>query len=133
MRDYRKQTGNFGKKDRASHQCVGECEMCPYNADIMTTEHLLQHCQLHDALRRDMWPEPTSLRDDFCGDLGGLRRTAALDRAIGISVQLRTKKSAWTGLHGVCKVCLSEIVSLICNFYLSAAACTILQVDPTPR
>ena len=24
------------------------------NADIMTAEHLLQHCQLHDALRQDM-------------------------------------------------------------------------------
>ena len=30
---------------------VGESEMCPCNADIMTAEHLLQHCQLHVALR----------------------------------------------------------------------------------
>ena len=30
---------------------VGESEMCPCNTDIMTAEHLLQHCQLHDALR----------------------------------------------------------------------------------
>ena len=29
-------------------------KMCPCNADIMTVEHLLQHCQLHDALRRYM-------------------------------------------------------------------------------
>ena len=40
---------------------VGESEMCPCNADIMTVEHLLQHCRLHDAMRRDMWPEPTLL------------------------------------------------------------------------
>ena len=33
---------------------VGESEMRPGNADIMTAEHLLQHCQLHDALRWDM-------------------------------------------------------------------------------
>ena len=33
---------------------VGESEMCPCNADIMTAEHLLRHCQLQDALRRDM-------------------------------------------------------------------------------
>ena len=32
---------------------VGESEMCPCNADNMTAEHLLQHCQLHDALKRD--------------------------------------------------------------------------------
>ena len=42
---------------------VRESEMCPCNADIMTAEHLLQHCQLHDALRRDMWPEQHRHRD----------------------------------------------------------------------
>ena len=36
---------------------VGASEMCSCNADIMTAEHLLQHCQLH-ASRLDMWPEP---------------------------------------------------------------------------
>ena len=48
---------------------VGEPEMCPCNADIMTTEHLLQHCQLHDALRRDMWTELTPLREKLYGNL----------------------------------------------------------------
>ena len=33
---------------------AGESEMCPCNADIMTSEHLLQRCQSHDALRRDV-------------------------------------------------------------------------------
>ena len=32
---------------------VGESEMCPCNADIMTAEHLLQRYPLHDAMRRD--------------------------------------------------------------------------------
>ena len=48
---------------------VGESEMCPCNADIMTAEYLLQHCRLHDALRRDMWPEPKLLRDKLYGNL----------------------------------------------------------------
>ena len=65
---------------------VGESEMCPCNADIMTAEHLLQHCRLHDALRRDMWPEPTLLRDTFYGSLEELRRTAAFVRTTGISI-----------------------------------------------
>ena len=43
----------------------------------MTVEHLLQHCQLHDALRRDMWPEPKPLGDKFYGSLEELKRTAA--------------------------------------------------------
>ena len=59
---------------------VGESEMCPCNADIMTAEHLLQHCRLHDAMRRDMWPEPTPLRDKLYGNLEELRRTAAFVR-----------------------------------------------------
>ena len=63
---------------------VAESEMYPCNADIRTAEHLLQHCRLHDALRRDMWPEPIPLRDKLHGNLEGLRRTATFVRAIGI-------------------------------------------------
>ena len=48
---------------------VGESEMCPCNADIKTAEHLLQHCRLHDTLRRDMCPKPTLLRDKLYGNL----------------------------------------------------------------
>ena len=69
---------------------VGESEMCPCNTDIMTAERLLQHCQLHDALRQDMWPEAIPLRDKFYGNLEELRRTAAFVRATGISVSCAT-------------------------------------------
>ena len=62
---------------------VGESEMCPY-PDIVTAEYLLQHCQLHDALRWDMWPELTKLRDKLYGNLEELRRTAVV-RVMGIS------------------------------------------------
>ena len=65
---------------------VGESEMCPCNADIMTAEHLLQHCRLQDALRWDMWLEPTLLRDKLYGNLEELRRTAAFVRATGNSI-----------------------------------------------
>ena len=64
----------------------GESEMCPYNADIMTTEHQLQLCQLDDALRRDMWSELIPLRDKLYGNLENLRRTTAFVRVTGISV-----------------------------------------------
>ena len=65
---------------------VTNTEMCPCNADIMNAEHLLQHCHLQDALRRDLWPEPISLRDKLFGNLEELRRTAAVVKATGISV-----------------------------------------------
>ena len=52
---------------------VGESEKSPCNADIVTAEHLLQHCQLHGALRRDMWPEPKPLMDKLYGNLNQLK------------------------------------------------------------
>ena len=65
---------------------VGESEMCPCNADVMTAEHLLQQCPLHDAMRRDTWPEPTLLRDKLYGNLEELRRTATFVKTTGISI-----------------------------------------------
>ena len=62
---------------------VVKSEMCPCNADIMIAEHLLQHCQLHDAMRRDVWPEPIPPRDKLYGYMEKLTRTAAFVRAIG--------------------------------------------------
>ena len=65
---------------------VSESEICPCNADIMTAAHLLQYCQLHDALRRDMWQKPIPLRDKLYDNQKELRRTATFVRATGISV-----------------------------------------------
>ena len=47
----------------------------------MTVEHLLQH-----ALSRDMWPEPTPLRDKLYSNLEELRRTAAFVRVTGNTI-----------------------------------------------
>ena len=71
---------------------VEQSEMGSCNVEIMTAEDLLQHCQLHDALRQDMWPEPIPLWGKLYGDLKELRRTAVSVRAIGISVYRTTTK-----------------------------------------
>ena len=71
---------------------VGESEMCPCNADIMTAEHLLQHCRLHDAMRWDTWPEPMPLRDKLYGNLEELRRTAAFVRTTGTPSSVRRRR-----------------------------------------
>ena len=65
---------------------VGESEMCPCNTYIISAEHLLQHCQLHEALNWDMWPELAPLRDKLYGNLEEMGRTAAFMRATGISI-----------------------------------------------
>ena len=101
----------------------------------MTAEHLLQHRRLHDAIRRDTWPDPTLLRDKLYGNLGELRRTAAFVRATGIyddeeEEEQRRKKKKQTNNRTVvdlqdpphfCRarrimLLLSEVVSLIGNF-----------------
>ena len=75
----KQQHPNFNQSDNLH-------KLCPCNADIMTAEHLLQHCQQHDALKRDMWPEPNPLRVKLYGNLEKLRRTVTFVRATGISV-----------------------------------------------
>ena len=54
-----------------------ESEMCPCNADIMTAEHLLQHCQLRDVLRPDTWQKTDTTEGQASMEL---RRTAAFMR-----------------------------------------------------
>ena len=59
-----------------SKSTAGESVMCPCNAGITTAKNLLQRCQLHDALRWDMWQEPIPLRDKLYGNVGELRGMA---------------------------------------------------------
>ena len=56
-----------------------------YSGQVLL-EHLLHHCRLHDALRRDIWREPKPLRDKLYGKLEELKRTAAFVRAMDIFV-----------------------------------------------
>ena len=65
---------------------IGESEKCPCGAAVMNTEHLLQHCPLHNATRQETWPEPTPVRDKLHGDLVDLRRTASFVRATGVTI-----------------------------------------------
>ena len=60
---------------------IGPSEMCPCDTDPVTTEHLIQHCPLHNGLRGDTWPENRPLREKLYGGLAELKRTAAFVRA----------------------------------------------------
>ncbi|XP_062581378.1 uncharacterized protein LOC134243162, partial [Saccostrea cucullata] len=37
--------------------------MCPCGKAEQNTEHLLQHCRIHQALRNNTWPTPTTLQE----------------------------------------------------------------------
>ena len=52
----------------------------------MTTEHLLQHCPLHDGLRCDTWSENRPLRERLYGDLAEMKRTVAFVTATEVNV-----------------------------------------------
>ena len=53
---------------------------------VVTTQHLLQDCPLHDVLRQEAWPEDPPLRDRLYGILAALRRTAAYVRGTGVAI-----------------------------------------------
>lgn len=65
---------------------IGQSEMCPCHTAAMTTEHLLQHCHLHDALRNETWPEAKALNEKLHGGQAALERTAAFARQTGVSI-----------------------------------------------
>ena len=65
---------------------IGESEMCPCNTAAMTTEHLLQHCPLHDVLRSSTWPEAETLKEKLHGGQAALERTASFTRQTGVSI-----------------------------------------------
>ena len=109
---------------------VGESGMCPFNADITTAEHLLQNCQLHNALRRDMWPGSIPMKDKLCDNLEELRRTAAFVRAIGVSVVCSIGVSVVfsIGVSVVCSIGVSVVcsigVSVVCSIGVSVVCST---------
>ena len=65
---------------------IGQSEMCPCNTAAMTTEHLLQHCPLHVALRSSTWPEERTLNEKLHGGRAALERTAAFVRQTGVPI-----------------------------------------------
>ena len=65
---------------------IGQSEMCPCNTATMTTEHILQHCPLHDVLRSSTWPEGETLSEKLHGGLAALERTATFVRQTGVPI-----------------------------------------------
>ena len=65
---------------------IGDSEQCPCETGNQTTEHLLQSCPLHEALRDRIWPEPTTVARKLYGGLGDLQRTGAFIEESGASI-----------------------------------------------
>lgn len=65
---------------------IGDSDKCPCNTASMTTAHLLQDCPLHEVIRRNIWPDETTLREKLHGGTSALRRTAAFIRATKVDI-----------------------------------------------
>ena len=87
------------------------------------------------VVRRPPWERKIPGSNPTCaGIFSGSSHTS--DLKIGTPVATlpgawRYRVSAWTGWPGVSVLWLSEVESLICNFYLSVAARKIVWVDPS--
>ena len=69
-------------------------------------------------------------------DFSGSSHTSDLNTGTPVATlpgAWRYRVSAGTGRPGVSMLWLGEVESLICSFYLSVAACTIVRADPSLR
>jgi hypothetical protein len=64
----------------------------------MTESRILQDCPLHEALRRDTWPQGNSLKEQPHGDREQLLRMATFIRTTGLTVRVNEEEeeTLWT-------------------------------------
>ncbi|XP_062579709.1 uncharacterized protein LOC134241701 [Saccostrea cucullata] len=60
--------------------------MCPCGEADQNTEHLLQHCRIHQALRNNTWPTPTTLQEKLYGLVEALQKTTRFVEETGTQV-----------------------------------------------
>ena len=65
---------------------IGTTGLCPCNEALMTAEHILQDCRIHQREREKNWPSPVALGTKLYGTLEELRATAAFIMDIGVDI-----------------------------------------------
>ena len=65
---------------------IGTTGLCPCNEALMTAEHILQDCRIHQREREKIWPSPVALGTKLYGTLEELRATAAFIVDIGVDI-----------------------------------------------
>ncbi|KAL8604431.1 hypothetical protein ACOMHN_042260 [Nucella lapillus] len=99
---FRLRTGhNCLKHHLYTKLCIGNTEQCPCGTDSQTTEHLLQSCPLHQALREKTWPDPIPAARKLYGELVDLLRTATFIEKMGESIQEMTNETTFNGWEKV--------------------------------
>ena len=84
---FRLRTGHNRLNHHLQRLKICSSDQCPCETGTQTTEHLLQHCPLHEALRRRTWSDHTMPAEKkLYGNLEELRRTAAFIAATGVAI-----------------------------------------------
>ena len=65
---------------------IGQTEQCPFRTGSQTTEHLLQSCPLHEALRKRKLPDHKAMTQKLYGCLADLQQTVAFTVETGLSI-----------------------------------------------
>ena len=65
---------------------IAESPGCPCGAPAQNEEHILQQCPTYDDLRRQFWPERTSIEEKLYGTTSNLRKTATFITETGLSL-----------------------------------------------
>ena len=65
---------------------IGTTGLCPCHEALMTAEHILQDCRIHQRAREKIWPSPVALGTKLYGTLEELRATAAFIVDIGVDI-----------------------------------------------
>ena len=82
----RLRTGHNRLNNHLSRIKICNSNLCSCGTGAQTTEHVLQSCPLHEALRHQMWPDGAPVSVKLYGPLEELRRTAAFIGGTGLSI-----------------------------------------------
>ena len=74
---FRLRTGHYRLRNHLFHKLkIGDTDQCRCRTGSHTTEHFLLFCPNHESLRKQVWPDPTSMSQKLYGSLEDLQRTA---------------------------------------------------------
>ena len=84
---FRLRTGHNRLNKHMYHRFrIAESPGCPCGAPAQNEEHILQQCPTYDDLRRQFWPERTSIEEKLYGTTSNLRKTATFITETGLSL-----------------------------------------------
>ena len=83
---FRLRTGHCRLLSHLHRLKISHTDQCPCGTGTQTHEHVLIHCPVHEALRRQTWPEGAELQAQLWGARPDLEKTVGFIMATGLQV-----------------------------------------------